>query len=170
MKITRRPPKHALGHGEAVILFAVGGHTFAAPAVDVDEIRDLQGIDSIESATRHTSVSKVVATLERSGRTYFVVDAARHFRLAACKASRWMVLRGQPMAVGVESIDRMAEIGKVLPLPKAFRGEERRWYRGLVLIGEHVVPVVQMSSFLTPAEQVIAKATVTRMTGKGVPA
>ena len=170
MKIARQSRKPASHHGEAVILFAVGGHTFAAPAAEVDEIRDLHGIESIETATQHTSVSKVIATLERSGRTYFVVDAARHFRLPGSEASRLMVLRGHLIAICVENIDRMAEIGKTLPLPKAFRGEERRWYRGLVLIGEKVIPVVQMSSFLTAAEQVIAKATLKRLSAKGVPA
>ncbi len=170
MKIAQQSRKHALRHGEAAILFAVGEYRFAAPAVEVDEIRDLHGIESIESATQKTSVSKVVARFERSGQTYLVVDAARHFRLAASVPSRLMVLRGRPIAVRVENIERMAEIGKTLPLPKAFRGEERRWYRGLVLIGEQVVPVVQTSSFLTAAEQVIAKATLARPAGKGVPA
>lgn len=168
MKIARHSRKHAPLNGEAVILFAVGGFTFAAPATEVDEIRDLHGTESIESTTQRTSVAKVVATLDRSGRTYYVVDGARHFRLGGSTASRMMILRGQPIAVRVESIDRMAEIGKTLPLPKAFRGDERRWYRGLVLIGEQVVPVVNMTSFLTPAEQVIAKATLAR--AKGVPA
>lgn len=170
MKIARQSRKQAARHGEAVILFAVGGHTFAAPAAEVDEIRDLHGTESIETVMHKTSVSKVVATLERSGKSYFVVDAARHFHLPHANASRLMVLREQPIAVRVESIDRMAEIGKTLPLPKAFRGEERRWYRGLVVMGEQVVPVVQMSSFLTAAEQVIAKAIQKRLAGKGVPA
>ncbi len=170
MKIAHRSGKQASQHGEAVILFAVAGHTFAAPATEVDEIRDLQGIESLDIATQRTSVSKVVGTLVRSGNMYFVVDAGRQFRVTGCNATRIMVLRGQAIAVGVESIDRMAEIGKTLPLPRAFRGEERRWYRGLVLFGEQVVPVVQMSSFLTAAELVIAKATLKRFTGKGAPA
>lgn len=170
MKIARQSRKHALHHGEAVILFTAGGYAFAAPAAEVDEIRDLHGTESIEGVTQRTSVSKVVATLERTGRTYFVVDAARHFGLAASNASRLMVLRGKPIAVRVEGIDRMAEIGKTLPLPKAFCGDERRWYRGLVLIGEQVVPVVEMSSFLSAAEQVIAKASLGRLAGNGVPA
>ncbi|MDT8070648.1 MAG: chemotaxis protein CheW [Terriglobia bacterium] len=168
MKISRQSRKHAPRRGEAAILFAVGGFTFAAPATEVDEIRDLHGTESMESATEQSSVAKVVGTLERSGRTHYVVDGARHFRVSGSNPSRLMILRSQPIAVRVESIDRMAEIGKTLPLPKAFRGDERRWYRGLVLIGEQVVPVVHMASFLTPAEQVIAKATLAR--AKGVPA
>ncbi len=170
MKIARQSRKHAPRHGEAVILLAIGEHKFAAPAADVDEIRDLNGIEPIESLTHRSSVSKVVGTLERGHRTYYVVDAARHFRLRGMNAARLMVLRGHPVAVRVDSIDRMAEIGKTLPLPKAFRGEEQRWYRGLALIEDEVVPVLHMSSFLTAAEQVIAKATLARRSGAGVPA
>ncbi len=170
MRIAGQSRKHVSHHGEAAILFAVGAHTFAAPAAEVDEIRDLHGVESIEGITQRSSVAKVVGTLERNSRTYFVVDAARHFRLESSNPSRLMVLRGQPIAVRVDSIDRMAEIGKILPLPMAFGGEERRWYRGLVLVGEQVVPVVQTSSFLTAAEQVIAKVTLARLAGKGVPA
>jgi chemotaxis signal transduction protein len=170
VKIARQSRKQTSHRGEAVILFAAAGHTFAAPAAQVDEIRDLHGIESIAASTLRTSVAKVVATLERSGKTYFVVDAAQNFRQPRSEAARLMVLRGQTIAVLVDSIDRMAEIGQMLALPKAFRGDERRWYRGLALVGEVVVPVVQMTSFLTPAEQVIAKATMARLAGKGVPA
>jgi chemotaxis signal transduction protein len=170
VKIARQARKHVSRHGEAMILFAVGAYRFAAPAADVEEIRDLQGIESIEDATKETSVAKVVATLQRGRRTYYVVDAARHFWISGVNGSRVMVLRGQPVAVRVESIDRMAEVGKTLPLPRAFRGEERRWYRGLVLIEDEVVPVLQMSSFLTAAEQVIAKAISSHRPGKGIPA
>jgi chemotaxis signal transduction protein len=170
VKIARQSRKHAPGHGEAVILLTVGEQKFAAPAAEVDEIRDLNGIDPIESLTQRTSVSKVIGTLQRAHRAYYVVDAARHFRVRGLNAARLLLLRGRPVAVRVDSIDRMAEIGKTLPLPNALRGEERRWYRGLVLIEEQVVPVLQMSSFLTAAEQVVVKATLARRPGTGVPA
>jgi chemotaxis signal transduction protein len=166
----RHSRKHALHHGEPVILFAVGEHTFAAPASEVDEIRDLHGLQTVSSATQHTSVSKVKSTLERSNKLYYVVDAGQHFRLQPSKASRLMVLRSHPVAVLVDSIDRMAEIQKVLPLPKAFSGSERNWYVGLALMGESVIPIVNMPAFLTPAEQVMAKSVVTRIASKGVTA
>ncbi len=168
MKLARQPRKR-ISRDEPVILFAIGSHTFAAPANQVDEIRDLHGLQSVAAATSRTSVSKVKSTLDRSGKTYFVVDASESFRQPASLPSRLMVLRGQPVAVLVDSIDRMAEVGQVLPLPKAFCGEERRWYRGLTLMNEKVVPVVQMSTFLTPAEHVIAKSIVSRL-AKGVSA
>jgi chemotaxis signal transduction protein len=170
VKIARQSRRHVSRHGEPVILFAVGEHSFAAPANEVDEIRDLHGLESIEDATRRTSVSKISATLERSGKSYFVVSAARHFGLPQTDPSRLMVLRGQPIAVLVDNIDRMAEIEKVLPLPNAFYGQERRWYRGLALMSGTAIPVVNMSSFLTPAEQVVARSVVSRLAGKGVSA
>jgi hypothetical protein len=81
-----------------------------------------------------------------------------------------MVLRSHPVAILVDSIDRMAEIEKILPLPRAFSGNERNWYTGLALMGELVVPVVNMPAFLTPAEQVMAKSFVNRLASKGVTA
>jgi chemotaxis signal transduction protein len=171
MKIMRESRKHARHHGEPVILFAVGEHTFAAPANEVDEIRDLQGLLSISNATQRTSVSKVKSILERSNKTYYVVDAGQHLgQLPSSKASRLMVLRSHPVAVLVDSIDRMAEIQNVLPLPRAFSGKERSWYVGLALMGESVVPVVSMSAFLSPAEQVVAKSVAGRRIAKGVTA
>ncbi len=169
MKITRERRKHHVRHGEPVILFGIGEQTFAAPASEVDEIRDLHAIDSIASATQRTSVSKVKGTLERSHKLYYVVDASQHFRLGQAKPSRLMVLRSQPVAVLVDSIDRMAEIERTVPIPKAFIGDERRWYRGLALMNDVVIPVVNTSAFLTPAEQVIAKSVVSRL-AKGVTA
>ena len=167
MKIARKSRRHVSHHGEPVILFAAGEYTFAAPANEVDEIRDLQGLNSVSSATEGTSVSKVKSTLERAKRTYYVVDACQHFRQGKSSPSRLIVLRDHPIAVLVDSIDRMMEIDKVLPLPRAFSGQERSWYSGLALMGEAVVPVVNMNAFLSPAEQVIAKSAVTRL-AKGV--
>ncbi len=167
MKIARKSRRHISQHSQPVILFAAGGDTFAAPANEVDEIRDLQGLNSVSAATEHTSVSKVKSTLERSKKTFYVVDASQHFRQGQSKPSRLIVLRDGPIAVLVDSIDRMMEIDKVLPLPRAFSGQERAWYSGLALVNEVVVPVVNMSAFLSPAEQVMAKSAVTRL-AKGV--
>ena len=163
MKIMRESRKHAIRHGEAVILFAVGAYTFAAPAQEVDEIRDLHGLQSVSSATSHTSVSKVKSIFERGTKTYYVVDASQHFRLPPSTPTRLMVLRSSPVAVLVDSIDRMAEIERTLPLPMAFSGEERKWYRALALVNGRVVPVVNVPPFLTAADQVISKSVVGKL-------
>jgi hypothetical protein len=52
----------------------------------------------------------------------------------------------------VDRIDRMAEISAVHPLPLAFAGEERRWYRGLAHLDDVVIPVVQPGGFLSARE------------------
>lgn len=169
MKIMRRNRKVKSDHGEPVILFNAGEHTFAAPASDVEEIRDLQGLHAVDSVTERTSVSKVKATLERAKKTYYVVDASEHFGQSGAKPSRLIVLRDHPIGVLVDSIDRMAEIRNKMPLPRAFQGRERQWYSGLTLVGESVVPVVNMTAFLTVAEQAMAKAIVGRA-AKGVTA
>ena len=55
-------------------------------------------------------------------------------------------------AVLVDRIERMVEIAAVYPLPGAFQGEERQWYRGLAYLDDCVIPVLQPSGFLSPAE------------------
>jgi hypothetical protein len=52
----------------------------------------------------------------------------------------------------VDRIERMAEIAAIHALPRAFAGEERRWYRGLTYLEDHVIPVIQPSGFLTTDE------------------
>jgi hypothetical protein len=37
-------------------------------------------------------------------------------------------------------------------LPNAFCHEERRWYRGLTVLDQSVIPVVSPEGFLTPDE------------------
>jgi chemotaxis signal transduction protein len=169
MKILRNARRKPLPRpGEAAILFAIGEYSFLIAADEVEEIRDMQGMVSVATATMRTSVAKIKSTVEKAGLTYFVVDGSSHFQLMPSRPTRLMMLRNQSVAVTVESIDRMTEIGKVLPLPKAFTGPERLWYRGLAVTNDKVVPVVNGTAFLTAAEQVIARAALSRGVGRGV--
>jgi chemotaxis signal transduction protein len=137
-----------------VILFSVGGHTFAIAASSVDEIREIGGLQEFDSR-----LSKVKYTLDRQGQQYFVVDASRHFRMTSdATSARLVVLRGFPVAVIVDAIDRMQEIHSMHALPEGFRGEERTWYRGLTLLKGTVVPVVRPEAFLTKSEVTVLKA------------
>ena len=138
---------------ETMILFWVGGFSFAVAATAVDEIREVTGLQEFPSR-----LAKVTHTLERQGRHYFVVDAARHFRLMAADSTRLMVLRNSPVAVIVDAIDRMQEIQSIHALPEGFHGEERIWYRGLTLLKGKVVPVVRPDTFLTKAEITLLNA------------
>lgn len=169
MKILRNARKKPLARqGEAAILFAIGAFSFLIAAEEVDEIREMYGMASVAVATMRTSVAKVKSTVEKAGQTYFVIDGSLHFHMMPSKPTRLMLLRNQPVAVTVDSIDRMTEISRVLPLPKAFTGPERGWYRGLATVNDKVVPVVNGVAFLTAAEQVVARAALSHGVGKGV--
>ncbi|MFB3813870.1 MAG: chemotaxis protein CheW [Terriglobales bacterium] len=158
MRLPRAEQRKHARHGEAVILFVVNGIVFAIAATAVDEIRNSNGLQPLAASPLPAArLAKVRHRLERDGRTYFVVDAAYHFHLLPMPLPRLLLLRDRPVAVMVERIDRMAEISAVLPLPRAFTGEERRWYRGLALLpGERhdvrVVPVVKPEAFLSDSD------------------
>jgi chemotaxis signal transduction protein len=142
--------------GESVILFGVGDYTFAIGAVAVDEIRNTDDLQKIGVAG-DVRVPKVKYRLMRDGRSYYVVDAMQYFRLLPSHATRVLLLRNSHAAVLVSHIDRMTEIGNILALPHAFRGEERTWYRGLTVLDASsdtpvVVPVVRPEGFLSEAE------------------
>ena len=63
-----------------------------------------------------------------------------------------LILRQIRAAVLVDSIERMADAATILPLPRAFQGEEKKWYRGLTYIDDRVIPVIRPGGFLTTEE------------------
>jgi len=161
MKISKAEPRRAAARaGETMILFVVGGVTFAISANAVDEIRELTDIQVLPSAIPHQKLTKVRHTLRRQGRRYFVVDAGTHFQMPSTQPTRLMVMRNSPAAVIVDGIDRMQEVQSIQALPEAFSGEERLWYRGLTLIKGKVIPVVHAEAFLTKAEATLLNASM----------
>ena len=144
--------------GETVILFFVGTARFAIAAQAVEEIREIDELQEFHFGSPHEKLDKVRQMFMRQGKTYFVVNAAEHFRLAPGNPARLLVLRHAPGSVAVDSIERMQEIHAIHELPDAFCGEERNWYRGLTLIRGQVVPVVRAESFLTKAEGTLLAA------------
>lgn len=158
MRIVRTENRKRSHHGEAVILFSVGGTTFAIAAGAVEEIRDLSGLEPLHVGYLHGKFSKFKYTLRHEGRTCFVLDAATHFHMLPTRPGRLLLLRDTPAGVLVDGIDRMTEITRLHALPRAFVGEERNWYRGLAVLQEEVVPVVKPESFLTRAESTVLNA------------
>jgi chemotaxis signal transduction protein len=144
-----------------VILFSVNKTTFAIAAGAVDEIRNLDGLTPFKPSFT-ARLNKVKHTLVRENKdpdqTYFVVDSAAHLRLKTSTPARLMVLRGVKAAVLVDAIDRMTQIAAVHPLPRAFQGDERDWYRGLAVVEGRVIPVVNEHSFLSRAEVIVLNA------------
>ena len=64
----------------------------------------------------------------------------------------------------MDSIDRIAEISAIHPLPHAFIGEERGWYRGVALIQDAVIPVVNAEAFLSAGDLKLVQAAVSKST------
>ena len=173
MKLGRieRKSKSKTRRSEAVILFSVASHRLAIAAQAVEEIRNLEGLRPLHQGLGPGKVSKVKNVLERDEKSYFVVDANMHLRMLSSRPARLLLMRDFSLALSVDAIDRMAEITLLHPLPRAFRGEERSWYRGLVLIGDDVIPVVNPAAFLSRAEFLALESILLRsdsLAAKGV--
>ncbi|MBZ5522137.1 MAG: chemotaxis protein CheW [Acidobacteriia bacterium] len=156
------------GAREDVIVFTVGGFSFAISAYAVSEIRSLEGLQPFSPGPECQCPEKVNFTMHRNGALYFVVDAARQFGLPATRPGRVLILRLAATAVLVDSADRMAEISVLHALPLAFNGDERRWYRGLAMFGEDVVPVVNHQTFLSSSELAVARSAAVYAKGVAV--
>ena len=144
---SRRPHR-----SEQVILFDVAKRMFAIAAESVQEIRSTDSLAGSANEIEEPEVIKVRHTFERSHQTYYVVNAGVHFGLPVTRPTLVLILRRLRVAVLVDRIERMAEVSAVHALPLAFTGDERRWYRGLTYLDDHVIPVIQPSGFLTAEE------------------
>lgn len=137
---------------ETVVLFFVANQIFAIAADSVQEIRSTDSLAGSASEIEKPELAKVRHTIERGRRAYYVVNAGVHFGLPVTRPTLVMILRQFRAALLVDRIDRMAEIPAVHPLPLAFAGEERRWYRGLAYLDDTVIPVLEPTGLLTPQE------------------
>lgn len=144
------PRQH--GRTEEVILFAVAGHTFAIAASAIEEIRSTDGLSSATSEIALRNIPKVLHRLRRGGKWYCVVNACVHFALPVSRPTLILVLRHSCVAILVDQIDRMETISRLMVIPRSFSGPERVWYRGLTLIDDNVVPVMNPDGFLTQNE------------------
>lgn len=146
-----RSPRQ-LGRTEEVILFAVAGHTFAIAASAIDEIRSTDSFSSATSEIALKAIPKVLHRLRRGRKWYYVVNACAHFDLPVSRPTLVLVLRHSCVAVLVDQIDRIETISRLMVIPQSFSGVERVWYRGLTLIDNDVVPVLNPDGFLTRDE------------------
>jgi chemotaxis signal transduction protein len=137
---------------EAVILFSVAGKMFAITADAVQEIRSTDSLAGAANEIEQPEISKVRHTLERGQRISYVVNTCVHLGLRVTRPTLVLILRQIRVAVLVDRIERMAEIAAIHPLPHAFSGEERTWYRGLAYVDDQVIPVMNPKGFLTAEE------------------
>jgi chemotaxis signal transduction protein len=146
------PKSRRARKSETVVLFIVANQMFAISADNVQEIRSTDSLAGSANEIENPELPKVRHTIERGRRTYYVVNAGTHFGLPVTRPALVLILRQFRAALLVDRIDRMAEISAVHPLPLAFTGDERRWYRGLAYLDDLVIPVVEPTGFLTPEE------------------
>jgi len=109
-----------------VILFTAGGKRFAVQASEVEEIRDRDD---------RTAIRKLKGPEP--------IDFALHVGLGAGILERFVVLKPGEVSLGVTEVERMTILPKVVPLPGLFRGAERQWYRGLLVMENDVIPLVR---------------------------
>jgi chemotaxis signal transduction protein len=147
-----KPEPHRARQPETVVLFAVANQMFAIAADAVQEIRSTDSLGGSAIEIEQIEIGKVRHTFERGGRTYFVVNGGMHFGLPVTRPTLVLILRRSRVAVLIDRIERMAEISTVYPLPLAFSGDERSWYRGLAQVDDVVIPVIQPDGFLTTEE------------------
>lgn len=82
-----------------------------------------------------------------------ILSAHSLFGVPPGRSSRLLVLRHGRTIVRVDGVERMIETGPLRPLPQAFQGAERRWYSGLAMAGETVIPVVNPATLELEAQQ-----------------
>ena len=139
-------------HSEAVILFCIANQTFAIAADAVQEIRSTDSLGGSAIEIEQAELPKVRHLVERARRTYYVVSGCAPFGLRVTRPTLVLILRQIRAAVLVDSIERMADVSKIHPLPRGFEGEERKWYRGLTYLEDRVIPVIHPGGFLTVEE------------------
>ncbi|HEV2182236.1 MAG TPA: chemotaxis protein CheW [Candidatus Acidoferrales bacterium] len=146
-----QPPRQR-ARTEEIILFAVAGYTFAIAASAIEEIRSTDGFSSATAEITLKEIPKVRHRLRRERKWYYVVNASVHFDLPVSRPTLILVLRHSCVAALVDRIDRMETISRLMAIPRSFSGPERVWYRGLTLIDNNVVPVLNPDGFLTRDE------------------
>ena len=137
---------------EQVAVFSIGQCSFVISAASIQEIRSTDSLGGTVVELDRPALRKVRHTVERDGRSYYVVSGYEHFHLPLSRPTTVLILRNAPVAVLVDRIEEMAEMRVLLTLPHSFRGEERIWYRGLTVLNRKVLPVANPQGFLTAGE------------------
>jgi len=134
---------------EPVIVFTVAGAEFAIPAGAVHEIRSTDSLAGEAAMLEQADFPWVRHSIERSGTQQYVVSVGTFFGLPRTRPSLVLVLRSVRCALLVDRIERMDTLSSIFALPRAFRGDERRWYLGLALFDDRVVPMLNPQGVLT---------------------
>jgi chemotaxis signal transduction protein len=154
--MTPAPKEHSLqarrARREPVILFSISKVLFGIAAASIHEIRSTDSLSGTAVQLDPTPVAKVTHLFERGRKLFFVIHGSDHFGLRMTRPGIILMLRDAPVAVLADSIENMTEISELHPLPAAFQGEERNWYRGLAYLQDRVIPILDPGGFLTAGE------------------
>ena len=137
---------------EQIILFRCSTQVFAISSASVQEVRSVDSLAGTPQEVNEPSIPKVRHLLRRGERNLYVVNTALHFGLKPAHASLIFMLRKSRTALLIDGIEKMTTITRLQALPHAFCHEERLWYRGLTVLDQSVIPVVNPAGFLTSDE------------------
>jgi chemotaxis signal transduction protein len=137
---------------EQIILFRASNQVFAISSASVQEVRSVDSLAGAAMEIREPSLGKVRHAIRRGERNLYVVNAALHFGLRPTPAALIFLLRKSRVALLVDGIEKMTTMTRLQALPAAFCHEERAWYRGLAVLDQNVIPVVNPAGFLTTEE------------------
>ena len=148
---------------EQIILFRASSQVFAISSASVQEVRSVDGLAGSPQEIHEPSLPKVRHMFRRGERNLYVVNVAVHFGLRPTQALLIFLLRKSRTALLIDSIEKMTTMTRLQALPGAFCHEERLWYRGLTVLDQGVVPVVNPAGFLTDDELFVLDAMASRM-------
>ena len=146
------PQKTHSARTEQIILFRASTQIFAISSTSVQEVRSVDSLSGVAVEINEPTLPKVRHALRRGERNLYVVNAAIHFDLRPSPAALVFLLRKSRVALLVDGIEKMSTMSRLQALPGAFCHEERAWYRGLTVLDQNVIPVVNPSGFLTAEE------------------
>lgn len=143
---------------EQIILFRASNQVFAISSASVQEVRSVDGLAGAAVDVNEPSLAKVRHAIRRGDRNLYVVNAPLHFGLRPTPAALLFLLHKSRVALLVDGIEKMTTMSRLQALPGAFCHEERVWYRGLTVLDQNVIPVVNPSGFLTAEEMALLDA------------
>jgi chemotaxis signal transduction protein len=147
-----RPAKPPGPRAEQIIVFRIGGQLFAVSSASVQEVRSVDAIAGLAQEIPQSSVHKVQYAVRRPDGLRYLVNGGIHFGLPPSSASLVFFLRNTRIALLIDAIERMTSMTRLQALSHAFCHEEHAWYRGLTLLDQTVVPVVDPNGFLSLEE------------------
>lgn len=143
---------------EQIILFRASNQLFAISSASVQEVRSVDSLAGAAVEVSEPSLDKVRHAIRRGERHLYVVSAPIHFGLQPAPASLIFLLRKSRVALLIDGIEKMTTMTRLQALPGTFCHEERTWYRGLTVLDQNVIPVVNPAGFLTAEELALLDA------------